>query len=197
MSTTKLSDYLGLADVDVQGKRVLMRVDFNVPFSADGSISNTQRITAALPSIRHALSKGAKSVVLMSHLGRPDGKVNLKYSLQPVSSALSGLLKQPVTFLNDCVGESVEKRCAEVKDGEVILLENLRFHLEEEGSYKDEGGKKVKADPEKVTAFRASLSQLGDIYVNDAFGTAHRAHRFVGFFRYIYLFNCNILFFFI
>ncbi|KAI8925800.1 phosphoglycerate kinase [Entophlyctis helioformis] len=170
-----LSSKLGLNDIAVAGKRVLIRVDFNVPF-ADGKISNNQRITAALPTIQHVLSHGARSVVLMSHLGRPDGKVVPKHSLKPVAEELSRLLSKPVTFLEDCVGEAVEKHCADPAQGEIILLENLRFHIEEEGSVKDKEGNKTKAKPEDVAAFRASLSKLGDVFVNDAFGTAHRAH---------------------
>ncbi|KAI8918211.1 phosphoglycerate kinase [Powellomyces hirtus] len=170
-----LSNKLGIQDVDLKGKRVLMRVDFNVPF-ADGKISNNQRIAAAIPTIKHALEKGAKSVVLMSHLGRPDGKVVPKYSLKPVSEEVSKLLDRKVTFLDDCVGPKVEEHCAKADNGEVILLENLRFHIEEEGSVKDDKGNKIKASKEDIDKFRASLSKLGDIYVNDAFGTAHRAH---------------------
>ena len=112
----------------------------------------------------------------MSHLGRPDGKVVPKYSLKPVAAELEKLLNKPVTFLPDCVGAEVENTCASAKGGQVILLENLRFHVEEEGSVVDASGKKVKADKAEVEKFRASLSKLGDIYVNDAFGTAHRAH---------------------
>ena len=112
----------------------------------------------------------------MSHLGRPDGKVVAKHSLKPVADEVSKLLGKPVTFLDDCVGAKVEDHCANPKDGEIILLENLRFHIEEEGSVKDKEGNKTKASKEAVDAFRASLSKLGDIYVNDAFGTAHRAH---------------------
>ncbi|KAJ3003019.1 phosphoglycerate kinase [Thoreauomyces humboldtii] len=170
-----LSNKLGIQDVDLKGKRVLIRVDFNVPF-ADGKISNNQRIAAAIPTIKHALEKGAKSVVLMSHLGRPDGKVVSKYSLKPVAAEVGTLLDRKVTFLDDCVGQKVEEHCAKATDGEVILLENLRFHVEEEGSSKDDKGNKVKADKQAVEAFRASLSKLGDVYINDAFGTAHRAH---------------------
>ncbi|KAJ3113888.1 phosphoglycerate kinase [Phlyctochytrium bullatum] len=170
-----LSQKLSITDVDLSNKRVLIRVDFNVPF-ADGAISNNQRIVAALPTIEYALNKGARSVVLMSHLGRPDGKVVAKYSLKPVSEEVSRLLKRPVTFLEDCVGEKVEEYCANPKEGEVILLENLRFHIEEEGSVKDKEGNKTKAPKEDVEKFRASLSKLGDVYINDAFGTAHRAH---------------------
>ncbi|KAI9298353.1 phosphoglycerate kinase [Neoconidiobolus thromboides FSU 785] len=171
MSFNKLS----IDDVDFNGKRALVRVDFNVPF-ADGKISNNQRIVAALPTIKHILEHGAKSVVLMSHLGRPNGKVVEKYSLKPVAEEIERLLNKPVKFLNDCVGQEVEKECSEAKDGQVILLENLRFHIEEEGSSKDSEGKKTKADKSDVEKFRASLSKLGDVYVNDAFGTAHRAH---------------------
>lgn len=173
MSLTKK---LFITDVDVADKRVLIRADFNVPQAEDLSITNNQRIVAALPTIQYALDKGARSVVLMSHLGRPNGAVAAKYSLKPVASELEKLLNRPITFLNDCVGPDVEKKCAEAKDGEVILLENLRFHIEEEGSSKDKEGNKVKADPAKVAQFRKSLSSLGDVYVNDAFGTAHRAH---------------------
>jgi len=171
----KISNKLSIADVSLQNKRVLIRVDFNVPF-LDGKISNNQRIVAALPTIKYALEKGAKSVVLMSHLGRPDGKKNMKYTLKPVADEVSKLLGKPVKFLDDCVGPAVEKECSEASGGAVILLENLRFHVEEEGSIKDESGKKIKAEPAALAAFRASLSKLGDVYVNDAFGTAHRAH---------------------
>ncbi|KXN68773.1 phosphoglycerate kinase [Conidiobolus coronatus NRRL 28638] len=175
MSGESLSNKLSIADVDVSGKKVLIRVDFNVPF-ADGKISNNQRIVAALPTINHVLEKGASAVILMSHLGRPDGKVVEKYSLKPVATELSTLLNKPVEFLKDCVGAETEEAVKNASGGKVILLENLRFHAEEEGSSKDAEGKKVKADATKVTEFRESLSKLGDIYVNDAFGTAHRAH---------------------
>lgn len=159
-----------------KGKRVLIRVDYNVPLDASLSITNNQRIVASLPTIQYVLDKGAKSVVLMSHLGRPDGKVFEKYSLKPVSVELEKLLGKPVKFLDDCVGDAVEEACKDPTDGSIILLENLRFHLEEEGSCKLPHGTKQKADPAKVDAFRASLSRLGDVYVNDAFGTVHRAH---------------------
>jgi len=135
-----------------------------------------QRITAAIPTIKYALDHGAETVVLMSHLGRPDGHKVAKYSLKPVAVKLQELLSKDVTFLDDCVGAEVEKAVAEASGGAVILLENLRFHAEEEGSSKDKDGKKTKADPKAVEAFRASLTKLGDVYVNDAFGTAHRAH---------------------
>jgi phosphoglycerate kinase len=168
-----------IKDIALAGKRVLMRVDFNVPQDkATGEITNTQRITAALPTIQHALDSGA-SVVLMSHLGRPDGKKNAKYSLKPVAVKLEELLGRPVKFLDDCVGAEVEAACAAIQPGEVILLENVRFYIEEEGKVKDKEGNTTKADPAKVEEFRAGLTKLGDVYVNDAFGTAHRAHSSV------------------
>ncbi|KAM0754640.1 phosphoglycerate kinase [Meredithblackwellia eburnea MCA 4105] len=170
-----LSSKLSITDVALKGKKVVIRVDFNVPFDGP-KITNNQRITAAIPTIKYALDQGAAAVVLMSHLGRPDGKVVEKYSLKPVADELSKLLSKPVTFLPDCVGPETEQAVAKSSEGEIFLLENLRFHIEEEGSAKDKEGKKTKADPEKVKEFRASLTKLGDVYVNDAFGTAHRAH---------------------
>ena len=168
-----------ITDVPLKGRRVIMRVDFNVPQDKEtGAITNPARITAALPTIKYILDKGA-SLVLMSHLGRPDGKKVEKYTLKPVAEKLQELLGKPVKFLPDCVGPEVEAACAALKPGEVVLLENLRFHIEEEGKVKNEDGTKTKADPAKVAAFRASLTKLGDIYVNDAFGTAHRAHSSV------------------
>ena len=169
---------LSIRDLDLSGKRVLIRVDFNVPQDkATGAITNNQRIVAALPTIKFALEKGA-SVILMSHLGRPDGAKVEKFSLKPVADELAKLLEKPVTFLSDCVGPEVEAACVpgKLQPGDVVLLENLRFHIEEEGKTKLEDGTSVKADPANVEAFRASLTKLGDIYVNDAFGTAHRAH---------------------
>lgn len=167
---------LSIDQVELSGKRVLIRVDFNVPQDKQtGAITNTARIVAALPTINYALEHGA-SVVLMSHLGRPDGKVDMKYSLKPVAEKLEELLKRPVTFLPDCVGPETEAACARLAPGSVVLLENLRFHIEEEGKVKNADGTSTKADPKAVEAFRASLSKLGDVYVNDAFGTAHRAH---------------------
>src|SRR5581483_2190021 len=117
-------------------------------------------------------------VVLMSHLGRPDGQKIEKFSLRPVAAELEKLLGKKVTFLDDCTGPAVEAACApgKLKAGDVVLLENLRFHIEEEGKVKLEDGTAKKADPKAVEAFRASLTRLGDVFVNDAFGTAHRAH---------------------
>jgi len=169
---------LSIADVDVSGKRVFMRVDFNVPQDKKDPtiITNTQRIDGALPTIKAVLEKGAKSVVLASHLGRPDGCVVEKYSLAPVAKILEEKLGKSVTFCKDCCGADVEAACADPAPGSVILLENLRFHVEEEGKGVDADGNKLKADPGKVTEFRASIRKLADIYCNDAFGTAHRAH---------------------
>lgn len=165
-----------IRDLDLAGKRVFMRVDFNVPQDKNtGAITNNQRIVAALPTIKYALEKGA-SVVLASHLGRPDGKVVEKFSLKPIAAELEKLLGKPVAFASDCVGPEAEKAAAALKPGQVLLLENLRFHIEEEGKVKLEDGSSVKAEKSAVEAFRASLSKLGDVYVNDAFGTAHRAH---------------------
>merc|ERR1719230_1628734 len=152
-----------------------MRCDFNVP-QKDGKITNNARIVAALPSITYCLENGAKSVVLCSHLGRPDGQKNMKFTLAPVAEELRKLLNKEVTFLADCVGPDVEKACENPAQGSVILLENLRFHVEEEGKGVDATGAKVKADKEAVAKFRQSLRKLADVYVNDAFGTAHRAH---------------------
>lgn len=150
---------LSIRDLDLQGKRVFMRVDFNVPLAPGGQeITSDKRIRAALPTIQYALEKGA-ALVLASHLGRPKGKPNPEMSLKPVAQRLGELLGKPVAMAPDCIGEEVEKMLPE--PGAVLLLENLRFHAEEE-----------KNDPE----FSKKLARLGDVYVNDAFGTAHRAH---------------------
>ncbi|KAF9050792.1 phosphoglycerate kinase [Hymenopellis radicata] len=170
-----LSNKLAITDLDLKGKRVLIRVDFNVPIQ-EGKITNPARIVAALPTIKYALDNGASVVTLMSHLGRPDGKIVEKYSLKPVAAELEKQIGKPVAFLSDCVGPEVEKAVSSASAGSLILLENLRFHIEEEGSVKNKDGTKTKADPTKVTEFREGLTALGDVYVNDAFGTAHRAH---------------------
>lgn len=179
-SEAKMSQLLAKLTIEhikdlIPNKRILIRVDFNVPMK-DGRITNNQRIVGALKTIQYCLENKAKSVVLMSHLGRPDGLANPKYSLRPVAEEVGRLLHKNVTFLSDCVGLDIEDACKDPQDGTVILLENLRFHLEEEGKGVDEEGKKVKADEKAVTTFRKSLTKLGDIYINDAFGTAHRAH---------------------
>ncbi len=150
-----------LKDLSLKGKRVLMRVDFNVPI-AKGIISDDSRIRAALPSIEYILNQGA-SLILMSHLGRPKPKPEAEFSLAPCAQRLSELLQKPVQTAKDCVGPEVEKMAAHLLPGQILLLENLRFHLGEE-------------TPEKDPQFAADLAKLGDVYVNDAFGTAHRAH---------------------
>ena len=174
MSLNKLS----IDNVDVTGKRVFIRVDFNVPQDkADPSkITNTQRIDAALPTIRYCLGRGCKSVVLASHLGRPDGNVNAKFSLAPVAKALGEKLDRPILFQKDCIGAEVEAACADPAPGSVILLENLRYYVAEEGKGVDAEGNKKKATEEETKVFRESLAKLADVYCNDAFGTAHRAH---------------------
>jgi phosphoglycerate kinase len=151
---------LSIADIPIRGKRVFIRVDFNVPLDKQGRVADDTRIRASLPTIQHAIDGGAR-VVLASHLGRPAGKVDPRYSLRPVAVRLSELLGRDVTMVDECVGPAVEALVASMRDGDVVLLENLRFHAGEE-----------KNDP----AFAAQLARLADVYVNDAFGTAHRAH---------------------
>jgi len=158
-----------IKDVDIKGKKVLMRVDFNVPLNKDLNIEDDTRITAALPTIKYAINNGAK-LILMSHLGRPKG-VSEKERLTSVAKRLSELIEKPVRKLDDCIGPGVQKAVSDMKDGDVVLLENLRFHAEEE-----------KNNPE----FAKNLASLGEIYVNDAFGTVHRAHASTeGVTRYI------------
>ncbi|KAF4549460.1 Phosphoglycerate kinase [Elsinoe fawcettii] len=171
-----LSNKLSITDLDLKDKRVLIRVDFNVPLDSNLKVTNPQRITGAVPTIKYAIDHGAKAVVLMSHLGRPDGKKNDKYSLKPVVPELEKQLGKSITFVNDCVGKEVEDKVNSTSNGGVVLLENLRFYAEEEGSSKDADGKKVKADKADVDKFRKGLTALGDVFINDAFGTAHRAH---------------------
>lgn len=148
-----------ITDINVQGQRVLMRADFNVPMQ-NGVITDDKRIRAALPTIQHLVEQGGK-VILMSHFGRPKGKVVEEFRLDPIAVRLGELLGKPVQKANDCIGPEVAKQVAALQPGDVLLLENVRFYAEEE-----------KNDPE----FAKALAKLGDVYVNDAFGTAHRAH---------------------
>lgn len=160
---------------NITGKRIIMRADFNVPLK-EGKITNNKRIVSTLPTILKTLEQNPKRLILMSHLGRPKGLYHSEMSLAPVAEELEVLLERKVHFLKDCVGEEVANYCESLGDGEIVLLENLRFHVEEEGKGLDEEGNKVKADSEKVSEFRNQLTQLADIYINDAFGTAHRDH---------------------
>jgi len=158
----------------IKDKKVLMRVDFNVPMK-DGVITDPKRIVSTLPSINYLLDNGAASVILMSHRGRPKGSKQSQFSLEPLVPAVSDLLKTNVQWVPDCVGADAAKACGESKNGQVLLLENLRFYLAEEGKG-EVNGEKVKATAGEVADFRSQLTSYGDIYVNDAFGTAHRAH---------------------
>jgi 3-phosphoglycerate kinase len=149
-----------IRDVELKDKKVLVRVDFNVPMDEDKRITDETRILGALPTIRYLMEKGAK-VILCSHLGRPKGEFNMKYSLAPVAVRLSELLGKPVKMAKDVIGEDADKVVASLKSGEVALLENLRFHKEEE---------------ENEVKFSKKLASYAELYINDAFGTAHRAH---------------------
>ncbi len=154
-------DKMTVRDIEVSGKRVLVRVDFNVPMDAQtGTITDDSRIRAAIHTIKYLIEHQAK-VILISHLGRPKGKPSREFSLEPVAKRLSEILGKPVKFEPDCIGPEVEKSAAALKAGDVMLLENLRFHAGEE-----------KGDD----SFAAALARLGDVFVNDAFGTSHRAH---------------------
>jgi len=166
---------LFIEDLDLNGKKVLMRVDFNVPLDENQNITDDTRIKAALPSIKYVLENGG-AAILMSHLGRPKGEVKPEFSLKPVAAYLSNLLGKEVKMASDCVGEQVEKMAAELQPGEILLLENLRFHKAETG----------KDTPENNEKFAKDLAKLADVYVDDAFGTAHRAHAsMVGVTKYI------------
>lgn len=172
-----LSNKLTLDEIKEQipGKRVLVRADFNVPLDK-GVVKDDKRIRETIHTIFKILEYGPKCIVIMSHLGRPNGKPNPKYSMKPVAERLQQILGLNVTFLPACVGDEVKNAIDNCKPEEIFLLENVRFHLEEEGKATLDNGETVKASKEDVTAFRKQLTSLGDIYVNDAFGTAHRAH---------------------
>jgi len=157
-----------IKDIALAGKRVVMRVDFNVPVK-NGKVGDDTRITAAVPSIKYILEQGA-SLVLLSHLGRPDGQVALEYSLKPCADRLSELLGKEVKFASDCVGDAVVAQANALKPGEVLVCENTRFHKEEDMKTKTD------EDKQKMRGFAKELAKLGNVYVNDAFGTAHRAH---------------------
>ena len=147
-------------DIDLHGKATLVRVDFNVPLDADGTVTDETRINAALPTIKELQAKGAK-IILASHLGRPKGERISSMSLSPVAPILAEKLGTPILFLEDCVGEEIQSAVNSLRDGQVALLENLRFH---------------KGETENDPDFSSSLANLADVFVNDAFGTAHRAH---------------------
>ena len=151
---------LSISDIDPAGKRVLMRVDFNVPLDDEGNITDDTRIKAAIPSIEHLINAGGR-VILMSHLGRPKGEKNPAFSIKPAADRLGELISASVKFVDDCVGADVEAAVADLHDGEVLLLENVRFYA---------------GETDNDTEFSKQLAAHGDIYVNDAFGTAHRAH---------------------
>ncbi len=157
-----------IKDIALAGKHVVMRVDFNVPVK-NGKVGDDTRITAAVPSIKYILEQGA-SLVLLSHLGRPDGQVALEYSLKPCADRLSELLGKEVKFASDCVGDAVVAQANALKPGEVLVCENTRFHKEEDMKTKTD------EDKQKMRGFAKELAKLGNVYVNDAFGTAHRAH---------------------
>ena len=151
---------LSVRDLDPKGKRIFMRVDFNVPLNDAGEITDDTRIQASLPTIQYIVARGGR-LILASHLGRPKGKVNPKYSLNPAATRLAKLLGKPVAFAADCIGAETEAAALALKDGDVLLLENLRFHPEEE---------------KNVPEFAQKLAALAQVYVDDAFGSAHRAH---------------------
>jgi 3-phosphoglycerate kinase len=149
-----------LKDIDIKGRRVLMRVDFNVPLDKGLNVTDDNRIRAALPTIEYVLKNNGR-LILMSHLGRPKGEVKPEYSLKPAAEALSRLIKKPVKMLNDCIGKEVKEAVFEITEGSIVMLENLRFHKQETSNDRD---------------FAKELASLGEVFVNDAFGTCHRAH---------------------
>ncbi|TFG46502.1 MAG: phosphoglycerate kinase, partial [Dehalococcoidia bacterium] len=153
-------DTLTVRDIDVNDKRVLVRVDFNVPLNVDGDITDDGRIRASIPTIEYLVERGAK-VILMSHMGRPDGRITPSLSLKVTADRLSRLMRHPVSFIDACIGSSVEQAVGQLKSGDILLLENLRFRPEEESNDQE---------------FSDYLARLGEVFVDDAFGTAHRSH---------------------
>ena len=173
-----MNNKLCLGDIEVEGKRCFVRTDFNVPLDEFQNITEDTRIRAALPTINHLIDRGAK-IILASHLGRPKGQRNPAMSLKPVMTRLSRLLKQEVKFVEDCIGPDVEKAVSELKAGEVLLLENLRFYKEETDNNEE---------------FSKKLASFGDLYINDAFGSAHRAHAStVGVTKFLDISACGFL----
>ncbi len=172
-----LTNKLTIESAEISDRHVVMRVDYNVPLDKKTrEVTDPRRIIATVPTINCIFKKGAYKLVLISHLGRPDGTKEDKNSLKYVVPTLEKAIGRKVIFVPECVGPVVEETCKNAPKGSVILLENLRFHLEEQVKLTTKDGKKLKADPDAVKRFRHSLSSLGDVYVNDAFGAAHRAH---------------------
>ena len=157
-----------IRDIELKGKKVLMRADFNVPLDDNGKITDDTRIQAALPTIKHVLDSGAEGLILMSHLGRPKGERKPELSLKPVAECLGKLIGTQVKMAPDTVGDEVQSMAGKLSGGEIMVLENTRFYNEEEGK---------KCTPEEQQEFAKKLAGLADIYVNDAFGTAHRRHE--------------------
>jgi len=166
---------LSIENLNLDKKRLLIRSDLNVPIKKS-KIKDNRRIVGVLPTIKYALDQGAISVVLMSHLGRPKGKKDNSLSLKEIARELSRLLDQDVTFVTKTVGSLVNKTFQNLSSGNILVLENLRFHSEEEGKGEDDTGKSIKPTDNSIKDFRVKLSGLGDIFINDAFGTSHRAH---------------------
>jgi 3-phosphoglycerate kinase len=160
-----------VADIEVKGKKIFMRCDFNVPLDDEGKITSDDRIVKAMPTIKSILERGG-ALILASHLGRPEGKPDPAYTLKPVVGRLSELLGKPVAFADDCVGPGPRAKAAALKDGQVLLLENVRFHKEE--TIKDKAAKEDPQLRQSKDAFAKQMADMADVYVNDAFGTAHR-----------------------
>ncbi len=156
-----------ISDIELKNKRIIIRVDFNVPITNDGKIIDTRRIDMAIPTLKYIMDNNVKNIIIISHLGRPNGKIDQKLSLKPIKHYLESILKKDVYFLDNCIGKEIKEFCNIKNNGSIILLENLRFHPEEECK---------NVNNKDIEKFRNNLSELGDIYVNDAFGTSHRSH---------------------